>query len=59
MPSWQPALTMLACPACRETLAIREDVVPPAVGCTGCRRLYPIVDGIPVLIVERAFRETA
>jgi len=50
---------MLACPACRETLAIREDVVPPAVGCTGCRRLYPIVDGIPVLIVERAFRETA
>ena len=45
--------------------AVPEGVVCPACGgelhagaktlvCTGCGRKYPVVDGIPVLIVERA-----
>jgi uncharacterized protein YbaR (Trm112 family) len=40
----------LACPACRGALRLEE----ARVVCTGCERSYPVVDGIPVLIVERA-----
>ena len=40
----------LACPACRGALRLEE----ARVVCTGCERCYPVVDGIPVLIVERA-----
>ena len=41
---------MLACPACRGDLRVEEE----RLGCGGCGRRYPIVEGIPVLIVERA-----
>jgi uncharacterized protein len=40
----------LACPACLGALRLETAVVV----CSSCGRLYPIVDGIPVLIVERA-----
>jgi hypothetical protein len=40
----------LACPACLGSLRLTER----SVDCTACGRIYPIVDGIPVLIVERA-----
>jgi hypothetical protein len=40
----------LACPACYGDLR-REDA---RLVCASCRRAYPVVDGIPVLIVERA-----
>jgi uncharacterized protein YbaR (Trm112 family) len=43
----------LACPACQA--AMRLDVT--ALQCTGCSRLYPIVDGIPVLIADETERE--
>ena len=43
-------VSQLACPACFGDLR-REDA---HLVCAGCRRAYPIVDGIPVLIVERA-----
>ena len=43
----------LACPACLGALRIEA----AGVGCAGCGRVYPVVDGIPVLIVERS--ETA
>lgn len=41
---------VLACPACRGDLGIDGDRVV----CGGCGRAYPIVEGIPVLIVEQA-----
>jgi uncharacterized protein YbaR (Trm112 family) len=44
------ALSRLACPACRGDLGLGNEWVT----CTGCGRAYPIVEGIPVLIVERA-----
>jgi uncharacterized protein YbaR (Trm112 family) len=44
----------LACPACLGLLRLVETNV----ACTACGRVYPIVDGIPVLIVERASQET-
>ena len=40
----------LACPACLGALRLKD----AAVACTKCARVYPIVDGIPVLIAERA-----
>jgi uncharacterized protein len=41
---------LLACPACQDALAAEEGRMV----CTGCGRAYPVVDGIPVLIAERA-----
>ncbi len=43
-------LRWLACPVCRLPLKLQAD----SVLCTGCARRYPIVDGLPVLLAERA-----
>ena len=43
-------LSQLACPACRGDLRAAE----ARLECGGCGRAYPVVDGIPVLIAERA-----
>jgi uncharacterized protein YbaR (Trm112 family) len=43
-------LQLIVCPACREKLFLGGQRVQ----CTACRRSYPIEDGIPVLLVERA-----
>ena len=40
----------LACPVCYQSLDFGETQIV----CTGCSRSYPIIDGIPVLIAERA-----
>ena len=40
----------LACPVCFRALHFSES----AVVCEGCGRNYPVVDGIPVLIPQRA-----
>jgi len=41
---------MLVCPACR------SDVVPVAggLGCEACHLLYPVVDGVPWMLPDRA-----
>jgi uncharacterized protein YbaR (Trm112 family) len=41
---------MLACPACHGDLRMEGERLV----CEGCGRRYPVVDGIPVLIAERA-----
>ena len=46
-------LAQLACPACHGSLGLEDSRLV----CSACGRRYPIVDGIPALIVERA--ETA
>ena len=40
----------LACPVCYAPLRFSETIVT----CAGCLRTYPIVDGIPILIPQRA-----
>jgi uncharacterized protein YbaR (Trm112 family) len=40
----------LACPACMGRLRLDEGKLV----CAKCRRIYPILDGIPVLIAEGA-----
>ena len=45
----------LACPACHAALSIDESrVQSPRLICISCARVYPIIDGIPVLIIDRA-----
>jgi len=43
-------LDLLACPACQGIISIHENRLV----CAACARAYPIVDGIPVLIADRA-----
>ena len=43
-------LDQLACPVCRGDLRLDGE----RLACRACGRAYPIVDGIPVLIAERA-----
>jgi uncharacterized protein YbaR (Trm112 family) len=49
--TFDPAtLAQLACPACFGELRPSNSRLL----CSACGRAYPIVDGIPVLIIERA-----
>jgi len=48
-------LASLRCPACGQPLAFRQD--KQDFRCAGCRRMYPIRDGIPVLLADKARME--
>lgn len=50
MESW--LLEVLACPACHTSLQVDE--VAALVTCAGCGKVYPIRDGIPVLLIDEA-----
>ena len=49
-------LEIVACPECHASL--REDTATQELACTspGCGLLYPVRDGVPVLLVEEARR---
>jgi uncharacterized protein len=47
-------LEQLVCPVCFG--ALRLDASDGQIHCVGCLRVYPLVDGIPVLIAERAMQ---
>lgn len=49
----QGVMGMLACPACHRDLRVESERLV----CGGCGRRYPVVNGIPVLIAERAEKE--
>ena len=49
---WKDLIEKLACPACRQSLVIGPE--GDTLRCTGCRRVYPVQDDIPILLVERA-----
>ena len=42
-------LDMLVCPACKVKLEISDD----GLKCNECSRVYPIEDGIPVMLIDR------
>jgi len=44
-------LEQLACPVCLGTLRLVSAI--GQIVCVECRRAYPLIDGIPVLIPER------
>ncbi|GAA1069475.1 Trm112 family protein [Kitasatospora nipponensis] len=51
-------LEILVCPQCRAALTESGSAEQPELSCTGesCGLVYPIRDGIPVLLVDEARR---
>lgn len=48
----QDALEMLVCPLCKEPVQLLAD--QSGLKCPKCRRIYPVRDDIPVMLVEEA-----
>jgi len=55
MPIDPELLEILACPACRTPLELVKDGT--ALRCASCRRVFPIKDDIPVLLLDEAVLE--
>ena len=45
-------LDILVCPACKKPLAYNAE--GQTLKCAACRRVYPIRDDIPILLVDEA-----
>jgi uncharacterized protein YbaR (Trm112 family) len=45
-------LEILACPACKAEVELKPD--GNALKCVACKRVYPIRDDIPVMLIEEA-----
>jgi uncharacterized protein len=48
----QDLLDMLVCPVCKMRVELTED--KNALKCGECRRVYPIQDDIPIMLVDAA-----
>lgn len=48
----QKLLEILACPACKATVELKPD--GSALKCVECKRVYPIRDDIPVMLIDEA-----
>lgn len=48
-------LEILVCPVCKAPVSLRPD--ENALQCERCRRLYPIRQDIPVMLVEESWLE--
>ena len=48
-------LEILACPLCKTEVKLTEDGA--GLLCGTCRRRYPIVDDIPIMLIEEAVIE--
>jgi uncharacterized protein YbaR (Trm112 family) len=45
-------LEILVCPACKQSLEYRES--PESLKCKQCRRVYPVKDDIPIMLIDEA-----
>jgi uncharacterized protein len=45
-------LEILVCPACKKPLTHRDH--PESLKCTACLRVYPVRDGIPIMLIDQA-----
>jgi LSD1 subclass zinc finger protein len=52
MPVDAELLEILACPACKTPVTLVKD--GQALKCASCRRVYPIKDDIPVMLIDEA-----
>lgn len=48
----QDLLEILACPACKAKVELKPD--GNALKCVECKRVYPIRDDIPVMLIDEA-----
>lgn len=53
----QDLLDLLACPVCRVSVRLTQD--GSGLACPSCHRIYPIRDGIPVMLPDEATQEDA
>ncbi len=54
----QELLDILACPACKQDVElIQYGKGQHGLRCTACKCIYPIKDGIPIMLVDEAIRE--
>jgi uncharacterized protein YbaR (Trm112 family) len=51
----QDLLEILACPACKAKVKLTADA--SGLKCVECKRIYPIRDDIPVMLVDEAVTE--
>ncbi len=52
MPISADLLEILVCPACRAKVELKPD--SSGLKCVQCHRLYPVRDGIPVMLIDEA-----
>jgi len=50
-------LEILVCPACKQPLEYREK--PESLKCKQCRRVYPVKDDIPIMLLDEATVESS
>lgn len=48
----QDLLEILACPACKAKVELKQD--GSGLKCVSCKRVYPIRDDIPVMLIDEA-----
>ena len=53
----QDLLDILVCPLCKKPLVLKEN--GESLKCGQCRRVYPIQDDIPILLIDAAKIEAA
>ena len=51
----QDLLDILVCPVCKKPLALKD--TGESLKCGECRRVYPVRDNIPILLVDEAVTE--
>jgi uncharacterized protein len=49
----QDLLDILVCPVCKKPLQFRTGPAE-SLKCTECRRVYPVRDNIPIMLVDEA-----
>lgn len=52
MPIPKDLLALIACPLCKKPLHLLED--NSGLKCEICKRIYPVRDDVPVLLLEEA-----
>jgi uncharacterized protein len=50
----QDLLDILVCPACKKPLVLQTKDSGDSLKCAACRRVYPVKDNIPILLVDEA-----
>lgn len=53
----QDLLDILVCPLCKKPLAVKDN--GESLKCGECRRVYPVRDDIPILLLDEAVVDPA
>ena len=53
----QDLLDILVCPVCKKPLVLKDG--GESLKCGECRRVYPVRDNIPILLVDEAVTEAS